>query len=619
MKTQKSPDQNVRFNPFRAALHLLRTFLLPENPTRQKVEGWLRQRNIPSLADLGQIEDREYHDPTEWSETLVLRQVAALFKKNDAFADEDKCTAAARNTFERGERICRITNKRLDHYYHFPDRIDPEMGTWLQRMEREIALLLGDTQDWLDAMPSLIRLTNGATEDRPRKRSFPFLKVSRRLRAPRAVVPFLGRLFQHYGVDFTSCMFTSVECNVITLVPKSWKTFRTIAKEATHSLPFQLSLDGFLKGKLRRWGIDLSSQHKNQEMARLGSIDGSFATIDLEMASDTLSLNAVALLLPPEWYSLFVSFRSSCFSAPWGSGDYAKFSSMGNGYTFTLETLIFTAACRAVGSRQYAVYGDDIAIESVHTTSVVRLLKFLGFRTNDAKSFSNPDSRFRESCGCDYYKGVLVTPFYLRECPKETDRAGLSHVLNGLVSCVGVPGPMWDWCASEVKRLNLRLVPWNEDSRSGVFTTPFSCWRNKELKVDKKRAYRKRVKSRVCSESPFETVENPDFGFPVYEGYAPVQDRRETKGWRSYFLWFIEKNRGDKDLSTVPLSSRFTAYLLQVNDQLRKETDGTATVTSYVSERTRYVHKTRRYDPKPMATPSHLFLWDDVVRQARRG
>jgi hypothetical protein len=414
-------------------------------------------------------------------------------------------------------------------------------------------------------------------------------------------------------------MFTSVERNVITLVPKSWKTHRTIAKEPTHSLPFQLALDGFLKGKLRKWGIDLSSQRKNQEFARLGSIDGSIATIDLEMASDTLSLNAVAWMLPPEWYQLFLSFRSSCYSAPWGTGSYAKFSSMGNGYTFTLETLIFAAACRAVGSRQYAVYGDDIALESDLVPSLVKLLNFLGFRVNDAKSFYNPQSRFRESCGCDYYKGQLVTPFYLRECPKETDHAGMSHTLNGLIGAAEVPGPLWSWVADTVSRLGLRLVPWNEDSRSGIWITPGFAWRTKKLKVDRHlpraECSKKATPSTGESVARVALVKYPNYGFPVFEGYAPVQDSRKTAGWRSLLLWFLEKNHDCRDvIPSVPKPKRSATYLLQSTGKAPSDLENvTATVKSMVITRTRYVHATCRFSPEPNTTPSHLFLWDEVV------
>jgi hypothetical protein len=605
MKTQKETKREARLDPYRAALHLLRTLLPDPNPTVRRVEGLIRQRNFSSLAELGKIEDTEYQCPIQWSETVVLRQIAALFKKNDAFTDVDRCTSAAHNAFERGERICRITNKRLDYWYEHRDRVDPELNRWLQRMETEIALLLGDTDEWSGAIPDSIRLTNGATEDRSRRRSFPFLKITGKIRAPRAAVPFIGNLLRSYGVDLSLLKFTSVERNAIALVPKNWKTFRTIAKEPVHSLPFQLSLDAFLKGKLRRWGVDLSSQSKNQEYARLGSIDGSLATLDLEMASDTLSYNAVAWMIPTDWLAIFDAFRSSYFSAPWGDGSYAKYSSMGNGFTFTLETLIFTAACRAVGSRRYAVYGDDIIVESHNATPVARLLSFLGFKVNEEKSFSNPESRFRESCGGDYYKGQLITPFYLRECPKLSDNAGLSHALNGLVQAAMVPGPLWAWAKEVINACGLRLVPWNEDSRSGVHISPSKAWIDKKLEVDRRRVLRSGGKEPSYRE-------NPDFGFPVFKGYSPAQDRRTTKGWRSLFLWYLQKGVEDVDRTTL-LSNRTSARLLQMDGMMRRETEGTATVTSYVSERTRYVHKTRRYDPKPTSTPSHLFLWSESL------
>jgi len=613
MKTPKGRSQ-TRLNPFKVALNLIRTLLPPSDETRLRVEGMIRARDLSSLASIGNISDRVYGP--EIASVLAQRQIAALFKKNEQFSDDGVCTTAAQKTFERGERICRITNKRLDHFYEHLDRLSPELTKWIGRMEQEIAFLLGDRSDFEDAMPSLIRVTNGATQDRSRRRSLPFLKITGNMRAPRAAVSALGHLLLYYGVDLTSCTFTGVERNAITLVPKNWKTHRTIAKEPTHSLPFQLALDAWFKNKLRRWGIDLSSQAKNQEFARIGSIDGSFATVDLEMASDTLAYNAVAWLLPEEWFELLSTFRSSSFSAPWGSGYYAKFSSMGNGYTFTLETLIFAAACRAVGSRQYAVYGDDIALETHLVPSLVKLLSFFGFRVNDAKSFYNPDSRFRESCGCDYYQGQLVTPFYLRECPRESDSAGMSHALNGLIAAAEVPGPLWSWAEAEIRRLGLRLVPWNEDSRSGVWITPSFAWRTKKLRIDRHRPrapspQQVTVQGTVCDR--WSPVSNPNFGFPVFKGYTPKQDSRKTVGWRSLFLWFIEKNYGGERPNPM-VANRTAVFLKQLTGMSPSDLDNsTATVKSEVITRTRYVHGICRYSPKTATTPSHLFLWDEVI------
>jgi hypothetical protein len=609
---EKKKTTSLLLDPFRAALTLLRSLALPQK-SADLAEGAIRRRDVSTLAELGQFEDREYHDPDQLSALLGLRQIACLFKKNSAFADEDKCTAAAQKSFERGERICRITNKRLDYYSEHSERFPEDIRCQVTRMEQDIQYLLGDVDDVLGAMPSIVRLTNGATEDRSRLRSNPFLKITGRIRAPKAAVGVLGRLMLHFGIDLSLLKFTCVEWNTITLVPKSWKTHRTIAKEPTHSLPIQLALDAWLKTLLRRWRIDLSSQQLNQEMARLGSLDGSFATIDLEMASDTLSYNAVALLLPIPWLRLFEAVRSSTFRAPWGDGVYAKFSSMGNGYTFSLETLIFTAACRAVGSQQYTVYGDDIVIETDRAPSLIKLLHFLGFRVNDAKSFINPASRFRESCGADWYKGNLVTPFYLRECPKLVDKAGLSHVLNGLIATAVAPSPLWEWAISVIKREKLLLVPYNEDTRSGVFITPTAAWETKRLKVDRRHRVGKVPLSKALG--PRTHWQNPNYGFPVFKGYMPIQDRRKTAGWRSLFLWFLMKGCEMGDVST-PVSNRMSVYLLQIDRQMRREAEGTATVTSYVSERCRYVHAARRYFPQPAATPSHLYQFSVLVVKA---
>lgn len=581
----------------------------------------LRARDIASLAGLGQFQDREYSDP-EIRENLVLRQIACLFKKNDAFSDDTRCSQAATETFVRGELRCRLTNKRIYHYSEHQERLSPELQKIVTRMQREIAALLGDVNDFVERIPDLVRLTNGATEDRTRVRSLPFLKISGKLKGPIASVRYMGDLLLHYGVDLANCVYEIVERNVLNFVPKNWSTHRTIAKEPTHSLPFQLALDGFLKGKLRKWSVNLLDQSPNQELARLGSLDGSFATIDLEMASDTLSFNTVAWLLPSEWFALLCAFRSRYYSAPWGSGRYAKFSSMGNGYTFSLETLIFTALCRAVGSRQYAVYGDDIVIETDRAPSLVRTLRFFGFRTNGAKSFTNPHSRFRESCGCDYYKGKLVTPFYLRECPKLSDAASMSHVLNGLIEAVGVPGHSWSWYLQLVVQRGYRLVPWNSDTRSGVFISPHLAWQTKKLYVDRRRTITSWVvvKDLTTDDDGFDhlvkrrvrmNVENKDFGFPMFSGYGLETQRRKTFGWRSLLLWFCEKNYGGERAYLTP--NRHSELLLSKRGD--DDTDGTtATVTSYVATKARFIRKVNRYFPQPQLTPSHLYLFDEAVR-----
>lgn len=599
MATMPRSLRDERLDVFRIARLLAEDTLQDFPIDLKRVLGAVRARDLKTLASLVEIRDREYQDP-EIQRIVALRQIQTLFSKNEVFSDDRTCSKAAQDSFLRAERLCRITNKRLDWFYARQDRLDPVLANQLRRMESAIASLLGDLDSQLPHVLGKVRLTSGATEDRTRKRSYPFLKLTGKLRAPVASIPYIGNRLLEMGVDLSSCKFTAVENNTVVFVPKSWKTHRTIAKEPTHSLPFQLALDSFLKGKLRRWGVDLSSQEKNQKLARVGSLDGSLATLDMSMASDTLSFNAVAWMLPYDWFKLFCSFRSSSYSAPFGSGAYAKYSSMGNGYTFTLETLIFAAACRAVGSQQYAVYGDDIVIETDLVTEVQKLLNFLGFRFNRDKTFLDRSSRFRESCGHDYYKGVLVTPFYLRETPKVSDKSGMCHAINGLIRET-LPGRLWDYLLELALKHKLRFVPFNEDTRSGVFISPSLAWRSGRLRIDNRRTSGR-------------GVENPSYGQPVYDGYSMRQDVRKTTGWRSLLLWHVNANWGG-GRAPYDYPKRTSQLLLTLNAGMVGDLAG-ENITSRVAIRTRYVHATRRFAPVHYGSLGLLFLWDEYVERS---
>lgn len=579
-----------------AVAHALAVDLLPEGPQLERVRGILRARNLKQVTELGVVSDTEYHTDSDIEVILALRQIAALFKKNAAFSDAAVCNQAAMDSFHRGEVRCRITNKRLTHFYRHPGRMDPELREWMGRMERDISRLLGG----LDAgvASSIFRtlpITSGATEDRGRRRAFPFLKITGKIRcAPRAV-PWVRAVLATRGVDTRNVRFATTSENSVVVVPKNWKTGRTIAKEPTHSVPFQLALDTYIKRRLLRWGVDLRDQTKNQEYARLGSIDGSYATIDLEGASDSLSLSAVDWMLPPDWRALLGAFRSSRFRAKDSSGEYAKFSSMGNGVTFSLESLIFAACCRAVGSRDFCVYGDDIIVRTHLVAPLLKLLAFLGFKVNQAKSYVNPDSRFRESCGFDAYRGRRVTPFYLREVPKSRDKSSICHAINGFLSC-GAGEETVKLCRRLVMEHKLQLVPYNSDSRSGVFVDVHTAYRMKLL-----RKGRPTARNKECCYSLY------------YAGYGQSTTRRETVGWRSLLLWYLRKEAsGDAGwASTLPAKSS-GAMLLGLRSRDPTPSPDIVT-TSAVGVRSTYVHKTRVFYPEGSGTPLYLSIWSDAV------
>jgi hypothetical protein len=222
--------------------------------------------------------------------------------------------------------------------------------------------------------------------------------------------------------------------NSIIAVPKNFKTNRTIAKEPCMNIYIQKGIGSVIRRRLKRVGIDLNTQVRNQEAAREGSLSGALATIDLSMASDTLAFELVSFLLPNDWWWALEQSRSPVGVLPSGEVlTYQKFSSMGNGYTFELETLIFWCICQEVCCAnninetdcRVLVYGDDIVVPSDKAEAVLNRLFQAGFKPNTDKTFiSGP---YRESCGKHYFLGHDITPFYVRKPVQMLHRLFLVH------------------------------------------------------------------------------------------------------------------------------------------------------------------------------------------------
>lgn len=212
-----------------------------------------------------------------------------------------------------------------------------------------------------------------------------------------------------------------VQHNKIEFVPKTAKTHRVIATEPLVNGFLQKGVDKVMRGLMRTVGIDLKyGWQQNQHWAKLGSLenDDPFATLDLSAASDSISIALAKFLLPPKWFALLNAIRSPGYKSKFGSVRSEKFCSMGNGFCFPLETLIFAAlartSCQNVGSPvRFLVYGDDIIIRGSVCEDLISRLRSVGFRINVEKSFvSGP---FRESCGADWVRGQEVTPVYMRK------------------------------------------------------------------------------------------------------------------------------------------------------------------------------------------------------------
>lgn len=256
----------------------------------------------------------------------------------------------------------------------------------------------------------------------------------------------------------------------LTTVPKNEDTERTIAIEPSGNMALQLAAGRVLEDALRMLGLDIRDQQsKNKLLALRGSIDGSLATIDLKSASDMILIELVRLLMPREWFLLLMAIRCHEMEVP-GHGwvSLNMMSTMGNGFTFPLMTLLLTALIYAYRAQRggptlwvdwkvTGVFGDDIIVRSCEFQGVCDMLTAAGLVVNTDKSYS--DGPFRESCGGDYYKGHDVTPVYVKSVETDSD---VYVVINQLL----------EWSAKNSKLLHRSITLARSYLRGKVHLVP---------------------------------------------------------------------------------------------------------------------------------------------------
>lgn len=252
--------------------------------------------------------------------------------------------------------------------------------------------------------------------------------------------------------------------NVLFTVPKKTDIDRCACKEPDINMFMQKGVGSFFRRCLRQKGINLNDQSINKRLARVGSIDKSLATIDLSSASDSVSRGLVDMLLPPRWYQLLNALRSKVTTIDGHEHVNEMFSSMGNGFTFELESLIFLSIAKAVAhfgrhSGVISIYGDDIICPTSMAHDLAFVLSIFGFSINLEKSFFDGD--FRESCGGHYLNGLDVTPFYIRG--PILLLSDLIHVANQLREWASfgegmgilnpLVEPLWLWLRDQVPQM----------------------------------------------------------------------------------------------------------------------------------------------------------------------
>jgi len=334
---------------------------------------------------------------------------------------------AAFSKFLEFEELCGKTNKRFKNLSFDP--LFHGSNVWLLNGTiRKIDQILGsysadefvDNANWGPGVTTLVKGSHVSAFNKFQTES----GITRQLY--NFISPWFGEAYPRWAETFSSSPdvdegkhFRIEVGNEVITVPKNAKTDRVIAVEPGMNQWFQKGIGCMIRRRLRRAGVDLNSQERNQELARIGSIDNRLATVDFSSASDSISKELVRTLLRPDWYLLLDLCRSTTGTRDGTPFIWNKFSSMGNGFTFELESLIFFAAALAVceylevPTSEVSVFGDDVIIPSNCFELFEQFCEFLGFRVNRRKSFST--GYFRESCGSHYYSGSDCKPLYLKD------------------------------------------------------------------------------------------------------------------------------------------------------------------------------------------------------------
>nr|WKV33822.1 MAG: RNA-dependent RNA polymerase [Riboviria sp.] len=207
--------------------------------------------------------------------------------------------------------------------------------------------------------------------------------------------------------------------------PKNAKTHRGIATQIHGLMLGQKSLGSTIRKRLvkSRFKLDLDYLWRsNQFFARVGSRGSElnpYVTFDITNASSTIAYETVYNLFPRSWALLLDRWREPSTDYLGTKHDNFKFSAMGNGYTFEMESVLFFALAKAAqiysgdGAFFCSSFGDDIIVTQSSSENLIDLFNWCGLRVNKTKSFT--DGYFRESCGGDYWDGNDVTPVYLKE------------------------------------------------------------------------------------------------------------------------------------------------------------------------------------------------------------
>ncbi len=357
-----------------------------------------------------------------------IRQVLLLLSKVEYPVSASRRKKAIRSYVSTDEQLVEL-NERLKNAFRSAART--LLGPYLQEVERALY--------WREYLP---RHSTGAlaTKESPNGR-WASTTWTERLQS---VLRWEDDLHtcpseSYYGPEVTVLAEDSEPAAKLVTVPKTMKGPRVIVEEPVYNQYVQQGILNIMSDVLtqRRFRhlaerFSWADQTPNRELAREGSYNGAFATIDLSEASDRVTLELVEVLLDsvPFLRDAVTASRSRRVQiGPEEAVTLNKFSSMGSALCFPIESMVFyilvslgqaahhdIAPSMLRASLKYGevrVYGDDIIVPADVAHSAIHWLESYGLKVNVDKTFTT--GPFRESCGADWFRGKDVSVFKLRQ------------------------------------------------------------------------------------------------------------------------------------------------------------------------------------------------------------
>lgn len=336
---------------------------------RWSLPGWLSGAVVNDL--LGVL------NPLDDPKTNYLREeMLSKYLDPKVVAKDDRARAGVKKWL-LAEQKNLATNTRLVH----AEACNPDFGwcdwySFVDAARRKIAKVLGPIPDLLQGG----ELTNGASTRVHRNFDASLAKLKGECHVSSSALNYFLDYWTEKSVGPAG--WTVWDSSTMFTVDKKSDIDRVACKEPEGNMLLQRICGVHIRNRLKRKAsIDLQDQSRNRTLARLGSQTGDLATIDLSSASDSITTGLVQILLPAQWWALLDDLRVHSTLVPkklLGKREredrvvhLEMFSSMGNGFTFELESLIFWAVVKTIqeltdpsDSSVVSVYGDDIICQA---------------------------------------------------------------------------------------------------------------------------------------------------------------------------------------------------------------------------------------------------------------